>query len=56
MPIYLVETTAQVRRFYRVEAADPKAAEEATTDMAFDDEEDVNEETHSVTELPDEKM
>lgn len=56
MPIYLVETLAQVRRFYRVEADNPKAAEEATLDMAFDDEEEVNEEAHSITMLRDEKL
>lgn len=56
MPIYLVETAAQLRRWYRVEAADPKAAVEATTEMSPADEEDVTEETVSVVALPDEKL
>lgn len=49
MPIYLVETEATVRRFYRVEASDKKAAEEATLDMSPTDEEDVTEVSMSIT-------
>lgn len=56
MPIYLVETEATVRRFYRVEADNPKAAEEASSDMQPTDEEDANECSVSVTLLPDTEL
>ena len=56
MPIYLVETTATVRRFYRVEADNAKDAEAATSDMSPTDEEDVDEYSAIITLLTDKEL
>lgn len=51
MPKWKVETQATVLRIYEVEAANQKEAEAAACDSAFVHEEDVTEETMSITAI-----
>ena len=52
MPDWIVETTAQVRRFYRVKAETAAEAEDIVQDMPHGDEEDISEEIDSVVLAP----
>lgn len=54
MPDWIVETTAQVRRFYRVKAETAAEAEGIVQDMSHHDEEDISEEIDSVLLAPSE--
>lgn len=56
MTDWIVTTTAQVRRFYRVKAATADEAEDIVQGMTHDDEEEILEEIDSVLLAPSEAM
>lgn len=55
MPKYIVETQVTVKRQYEVWADNPKDAEEKSCNTEPTYEEDENEETKAITELPQER-
>lgn len=56
MPLYKIESTAQVRRIYIIEANSKDHAEELCQDAESAAEEDISEEIDSVEILPDPKQ